>query len=82
MNEPLADDMRATHNMAFCFAGSPADYPIDTILWLNEYEIPKDKEAIIAQHHNEMVGHHGVDRTMKEFVEMARTAHRRPHGNI
>ena len=32
MSEPLADDMRATHNLAFCFAGSPPDYPIDTIL--------------------------------------------------
>ena len=30
MREPLADDMRASHSMAFCFAGSPAEYPIDT----------------------------------------------------
>jgi hypothetical protein len=69
MDEPLANDMRATHNMAFCFAGSPANYPIDTILWLNDYEIAKDKEAIIAQHHNERVGHHGVERTMERILK-------------
>jgi hypothetical protein len=68
MSEPLADDMRATHNLAFCFAGAPPDYPIDTILWLQDYEVPKDKEAIIAQHHNDKVGHHGVQRTLERIL--------------
>jgi hypothetical protein len=44
MGEPLADTKRATHSMAFCFAGAPPGIPIDTILWLQDYEVPKDKE--------------------------------------
>ena len=68
MGEPLADEMRASHSMAFCFAGAPPDYPIDTILWLQDYEVPKDKESIIARHHNEYVGHHGVDRTIESIL--------------
>ncbi len=69
MHEPLADDLRTSHGIAFCFAGAPEAYPIDTILWLSEYEIPADKEAIIAKHHNEFVGHHGVQRTIKSILK-------------
>ena len=68
MNEPLADVFRMTHGMAFCFAGSSATIPIETILWLSDYEIPKDKEAIIAEYHNESVGHHGVQRTIEHIL--------------
>ena len=30
--------------------------------------MPKDKEAIIAQHHNDKVGHHGVQRTLERII--------------
>jgi hypothetical protein len=69
MNEPLADEMRTSHSMAFCFAGSSGDFASDTLLWLSEYEIPKDKESIIAQHHNESVGHHGIQRTIASILK-------------
>ena len=78
MNEPLADDMRASHGMAFCFASAPPDCPRETILWMQEYEIPKEWESLIAMHHNDMVGHHGVERTMESILRPRADGSRQP----
>ena len=41
----------------------------EEINWTKEFSIPKDKEEIIAKFHNSVVGHHGVEGTLKNIKE-------------
>lgn len=45
------------------------DTQVDTLLWMEEYKIPSECEIDISRHHNEMVGHHGVQRTIERLVQ-------------
>ena len=41
---------------------------IETVLWLEEYQIPEEVIPRIQRHHNGTVGHHGVQRTIERIL--------------
>ena len=49
---------------------------IDTVLWLEEHQIPSEATRDIEQHHNDKVEHHGVQRTIDCILEERRLAKR------
>ena len=49
---------------------------IDTVLWLEEHQIPSEATRDIEQHHNNKVEHHGVQRTIDRILEERRLAKR------
>jgi hypothetical protein len=49
---------------------------IETVLWLEEYHIPEEAEQDITRHHNDVVGHHGVQRTLERLTRERELAQR------
>lgn len=40
----------------------------ETIQWMDEYHIPEDAIQDISRHHNAVVGHHGVQKTIARLL--------------
>jgi len=58
---------RTGHDIAWGLA-SILDINEETVMWMSEYKIPTTAENIIKDHHNEIVGHHGAQRTYEHIV--------------